>query len=810
MQAGDRDSAQDLLLWYARPAKQWVEALPVGNGRLGAMVFGGVAHELLQLNDDTLWSGGPRDGTNPHAREVLPEVRRLLLAGEYVAADALCHEMQGPFTQSYQPLGDLLLDFEFPASKQSPNPSHYRRELDLHEAIARVQFMVGGVTFRREVFASAVDQVIVVRMSADEPGMVSFTALLKTPHRQPVRGLHVEPAGDQGLTLRGRAPIYVAPNYYQAENPIVYAEDGGVAFVMGLEAQVEGGRYRVSGEGLRVEGANAVTLLIGAATTFNGFAKSPVTEGRDANTLVTNQLAAARGRRYEDLRAAHVADYGALFDRVSLDLGSSEATALPTDDRIRQWHQADDPQLVTLLFQYGRYLLLASSRPGCQAANLQGIWNEQVRPPWSSNYTININTQMNYWPAEVTNLAECHQPLFDLIADLSVSGAATAAINYGCRGWTAHHNTDLWRQSTPVGDFGNGDPVWAAWPMSGGWLCQHLWEHFAFGGDVAFLRDEAYPLMVGAAHFYLDWLFEDAEGYWVTAPSTSPENKFVTARGEEAAVSVASTMDMAIIWDLFTNCIEASRVLDVDAPLRAQLSAARERLRPPMVGKHGQLQEWSVDWDDPTDQHRHVSHLFGLHPGRQITPQGTPVLYAAARRSLDLRGDGGTGWSMAWKINFGARFLDGDYAYGMLGKMLTLVERNDVSVVGGGVYPNLLDAHPPFQIDGNFGATAGIAELLVQSHAGEIHLLPALPSAWRAGRVSGLRARGGFEVAIAWQDGQLQEATILAQRDGECRLRSDGAVIVRGEDGEVAVEEVAPGVIRFATQAGARYAVRRR
>jgi alpha-L-fucosidase 2 len=790
----------DLRLWYRRPAAEWLEALPLGNGRLGAMVFGGATSERLQLNEETLWSGGPRDWDNPGARGALPEVRRLLAAGDYVAADALCKELQGPYTQSYQPLGDLFLRFD-----DAGEPTSYRRELDLRTAIASTSYERGGARFLGEAFVSAPGQALIVRLSASEGGRISFMASLTSPHPHTLRG------DSGGLALDGRCPAYAAPNYYRAEPPVVYGEPGGpeIHFQARLVVVAEGGAVSVGDQGLAVAGADAVTLLLAAASSFRGFDRTaePAAGGLSATT--GERLAAAAGRSYAELRAAHVADHAALFERVGLELGSTPAALLPTDERIRGWRGADDPQLAALLFQYGRYLLIACSRPGTQAANLQGIWNDAIRPPWSSNYTLNINAEMNYWPAETANLAECHGPLFDLIGELSVTGARTAATNYGCGGWVAHHNSDLWRQSAPVGEYGrHGDPVWASWPMGGAWLCQHLWEHYLFGGDEAFLRERAYPLMRGSALFCLDWLQEDGSGHLVTAPSTSPENKFVLLDGRVAGVSVAATMDMAIIWELFTSCIAAGELLGEDEALRARLAAARERLLPPQIGAAGQLQEWREDWDllAPEPQHRHLSHLFGLYPGRQISRRETPALFAAARRSLELRGDGGTGWALAWKLCLWARLGEGERGYRVLSNMLTLVAGAEASY-GGGLYANLFGAHPPFQIDGNFGATAGIVELLLQSHAGELSLLPALPAAWPAGRATGLRARGGFVVDLAWAGGRLTGAAIHATRGGKCRLRTAEPVAVRlAGAGPVELWPEA-GAASFAAEGGRNYEV---
>ncbi|NOZ55184.1 MAG: glycoside hydrolase family 95 protein, partial [Calditrichaeota bacterium] len=611
-----------LVLYYRHPAVYWEEALPLGNGSLGAMLFGAVGTEHLQLNFDELWSGGPRNWNNPEARKLLPKVRKLIFEGKFVEAYKLCRGMQGPYTESYEPLGDLWITFD-----HGDRGWRYRRELDL-KTVATVRYRIGDVTYTRQVLTSYPDSVLAIRLTADRPGMLSFTLYLTSPlrHRSFLEG--------QIYGIHGRAPSHVGPAHGDETTPVVYAEadtGNGMWFRCGVRVLPEGGKMWLDGDGVHVRNADAATVLLAAATSFNGYDKVPTTQGKNPAPIVRRVLERAASRSWSSLLTRHVQDYKTLFDRVSLELGSSAAKQdMPTDQRLVKLG-ANDPDLVETLFQFGRYLLIASSRPGTQPANLQGIWNHWVRPPWSSNYTININTEMNYWPAEVCNLSECHEPLFDMVAALAKNGRETARVNYGCRGWVAHHNTDLWRQTAPVGDFGKGDPRWAMWPMGGVWLSRHLWEHYAFSGDTTFLRDRAYPILKSAAQFCLDWLVDDGHGHLVTAPSTSPEHAFILPDGRKSAVCYATTADMALIWDLFTNVAEAAEVLGCDPAFRDSVLQARSKLYPPPIGKDGRLLEWPEEWQDEDPHHRHQSHLIGLHPGRQITKWGTPELFEAAR-----------------------------------------------------------------------------------------------------------------------------------------------------------------------------------
>lgn len=744
-------------LWYNAPATVWEEALPIGNGRIGAMVYGNPLQEVYQLNEESIWSGYPQDWNNPKAANALPQVREAVDRGDYAKASELWKaNAQGPYTARYLPMANLMLD-----QLTRGEARNLYRELNISNALSTVTYEADGVKYRRTSFISYPDQVMVIKIAADRPQAVSLHIRLNSLLRYTV-----QTKGEKTLILNGKAPAYVANRDYDPHQ-VVYDDKRGTQFKVQVELLPDGGHCEANDSVLTVRNANEVVLLLSAVTDF----------GNKKMTLKKCK------RPYQELLQRHTDDHQQLFNRLQLSLGTEnlQKEALPTNERLKSFEQdPTDNGLTELYYQYGRYLLIASSRPGGLPANLQGIWNRHVQPPWGSNYTTNINTEMNYWPAEITNLPECFLPLSDFIGRLAVNGAQTAKVNYGInRGWLAHHNSDVWAQTAPTGGYDSdpkGAPRWSCWPMAGVWLCQHLWEHYAFGGDKKYLSKTAYPLMKGAAEFLLQWLQKDPEtGYWITNPSTSPENRFryidKEGKKQNGEISRSSGMDLGLAWDLLTNCIEASTVLDTDKAFRQQCMDVRANLQPFRIGSKGQLLEWDKEFEETDPNHRHVSHLFALHPGRQIIPEQQPELAAACQRTLEIRGDGGTGWAMAWKINFWARLRDGNHAFGMLKNGLRYVDATQVSVRGGGTYANLFDAHPPFQIDGNFGGTAGITEMLLQSHAGYIHLLPALPDNWQSGSIKGVRARGGFTIDMEWKESRITRLSVTSHSGGTCRIR---------------------------------------
>jgi alpha-L-fucosidase 2 len=756
-----KETESDLKLWYPHPANKWEEALPVGNGRLGAMVFGNPGAELIQLNENTIWAGSPNRNDNPNALEALPVIRQLIFEGKYIEAQDLTNQMVISKTSHgmpYQTAGNLRLNFE-----GHDNHTNFYRDLDIERAVATTRYSVDGVQYTREVFSSFTDQVIVVRLTADKPGSITFAAKLDRPGN-----VEVSAIGNDLLKMSG-----ITSSHETVE--------GKVEFVVLTKVVNEGGDVSSDNNELIIDAANSATIFISIATNFVNYKDI----SGDAHQLAEIFLNQAIGLDYNQMLKSHTAYYQNYFNRVSLNLGQTDSIRNPTDVRIDQFSKGNDPSMAALYFQFGRYLLISSSQPGTQPANLQGIWADQLFPAWDSKYTLNINAEMNYWPAEPTNLAEMHEPMIQMVRELSEAGSETAKVMYGANGWVTHHNTDVWRITGPV-----DGSYWGMWPMGGVWLSQHLFDKFEYSGDAEYLRS-VYPVLKGAVEFCLSYMVEEPENGWmVVVPSNSPENS--PSIHYQSSIAGGATMDNQLVLDLFTKTIRAANILGIDEALIPEMERVLNLLPPMQIGQHGQLQEWMHDWDNPNDKHRHVSHLYGLFPSNQITPFQTPELADASRTTLIHRGDPSTGWSINWKINLWARLLDGNHAYDLMREQIKLVGRNENARAHselGGTYPNMFDAHPPFQIDGNFGFTSGLTEMLMQSHDGVIHLLPALPDVWPTGHITGLRARGGFEISeLVWENHRLIKLKVRSTLGGNLRIRTPNELKISGK-GDLVVAE---------------------